>query len=171
LVATRSADLANRVRQIIRFGLDAARVLQGPVGLNAKMSEVHAATGLAVLERFDEWVGRRRASAGRIIDVLSLHGFSFQRDAGDSSWQFVPTLAPDASTRERILAKGEAGGIELRTYHQPLHAMAALRRHAVVGSLEVTCELGARIVSLPMSNDLDDASLDRICSSVLRAID
>jgi dTDP-4-amino-4,6-dideoxygalactose transaminase len=170
LVVTRSVDLANRVRQIIRFGLDAARVLQGPVGLNGKMSEVHAATGLAVLERFDDWVGRRRASAARIIDVLSPQGFSFQRDARNSSWQFVPTLAPDASTRERILAEGEAAGVELRTYHQPLHAMAALRGHEAVGSLEVTSELGARIVSLPMSNSLDDASLDRICSSVLRAI-
>ena len=170
LVVTRSADLANRVRQIIQFGLDAARVLQGSVGLNAKMSEIHAATGLAVLERFDDWVSRRRASAARIIDALSPQGFSFQCDAGDSSWQFVPTLAPDASTRRRILAKGEAAGVELRTYHQPLHAMAALRGHEAVGSLEVTGELGERIVSLPMSNDLDDASLDRICSSVLRAI-
>jgi dTDP-4-amino-4,6-dideoxygalactose transaminase len=170
LVVTRSADLADRVRQLIRFGLDAVRVLQDSVGLNAKMSEVHAATGLAVLENFDDWVSRRRASAARIIDVLAPQGFSFQRDASDSSWQFVPTLAPDASTRGRILAQGEAAGVELRTYHQPLHAMAALRRHEAVGSLDVTRELGARIVSLPMSNSLDDASLDRICSSVLRAI-
>jgi dTDP-4-amino-4,6-dideoxygalactose transaminase len=170
LIVTQSADLAKRMRQMIRFGLDAARMLPGPAGLNAKMSELHAATGLAVLDRFDEWLGQRRASATRIVDALSPHGFRFQLNAAHSSWQFVPTLAPDASTRTRILVEAEAAGVEMRNYHQPLHLMGPLRRHETIGGLEVTRELGARIVSLPMANDLDDASLNCICLSVLGAL-
>jgi len=170
LVVARRADLAARVRQLSRFGLDATRALPGAPGLNAKMSEVHAATGLAVLDRFDECLGRRRASAARIVETLSPHGFRFQINAAHSTWQFVPTLAPDATARRRILVEAEAAGVELRNYHQPLHLMAPLRGHEMVGGLEVTRELGARILSLPMANDLDDRSLELICSSVLGAL-
>jgi dTDP-4-amino-4,6-dideoxygalactose transaminase len=171
LVVTRRSDLAERMRQLIRFGLDEARALPGPPGLNAKMSELHAATGLAVLDRFDECLSRRRASAARIVEVLSPHGFRFQLNADNSTWQFVPTLAPDATARSGILVEAEVAGVELRNYHRPLHVMAPLRAHEKVGDLEVTRELGARILSLPMANDLDDRSLDRICSSVLGALD
>jgi dTDP-4-amino-4,6-dideoxygalactose transaminase len=170
LVVTRRADLAERLRQMIRFGLDDDRALPGPPGLNAKMSELHAATGLAVLDRFDESLSRRRATAARMVEALSPHGFRFQVNAAHSSWQFVPTLAPDASARTRALVEAEAAGVELRTYHQPLHLMAPLRAHETVGGLEVTGELGRCIVSLPMANDLDEEVVDRICSAVIGAL-
>jgi dTDP-4-amino-4,6-dideoxygalactose transaminase len=70
-----------------------------------------------------------------------------------------------------MLADAEALGVELRDYHQPLHSMAPLRGHQTVGRLEATAELAERIVSLPMANDLDDRSLDRICSVALSALE
>jgi dTDP-4-amino-4,6-dideoxygalactose transaminase len=169
LVVTRRADIAERMRQLIRFGLDDARALPSAPGLNAKMSELHAATGLAVLDGFDGCLGRRRKTAARIQDALSPHGFRFQLNAACSSWQFVPTLAPDASARTRVLAEADAAGVELRTYHQPLHLMAPLQRHDAVEKLEVTRELGERILSLPMANDLDEEAIGRICSAVIGA--
>ena len=170
LVTTRQAELAGRVRRVLRFGLDESRTLTGSPGLNGKMSELHAATGLAVLDRFDEFISQRRASAARIVEALAPHGFGFQLNAHDSSWQFVPVLAPDTEVRIRMLGRAETSGVELRDYHQPLHLMEPLRRYETVGRLEVTAELAGRIVSLPMANDLDDSSLDRICSVALSAL-
>jgi dTDP-4-amino-4,6-dideoxygalactose transaminase len=171
LVTTRRPELARRMRPLLRFGLDESRTLSGSPGLNGKMSELHAATGLAVLERFDEIVSRRRASATRIVETLFPRGFRFQLNAPKSSWQFVPTLAPDGGAKSRMLANGEASGVELRDYHQPLHWLAPLRGHETVGRLEVTEELAERIVSLPMANDLDDRGLDRICSVALSGLE
>jgi dTDP-4-amino-4,6-dideoxygalactose transaminase len=170
LITTRRSDLADRVRQMLRFGLDETRTLVGPPGLNGKMSELHAATGLAVLDRFDEIIKRRRSSAARIVEALFPSGFTFQVNSANSSWQFVPTLAPNAAVRTRLLANAQASGVELRDYYRPLHLMPPLRRHETVEHLEVTSELAERIVSLPMANDLDDSSLDRICSAALRAL-
>jgi dTDP-4-amino-4,6-dideoxygalactose transaminase len=48
--------------------------------------------------------------------------------------------------------------------------MPPLRGYETVGHLEVTTGLAERIVSLPMANELDDRSLDRICSAALRAL-
>jgi dTDP-4-amino-4,6-dideoxygalactose transaminase len=170
LVTTRRADLANRVRQLLRFGLDEERALAGAPGLNGKMSELHAATGLAVLDQFDEIVSRRRASAARIVEALLPGGFTFQLNAASSSWQFVPALAPSAGAQKRLLAKAPESDVEVRDYYRPLHLMAPLRGYKTIGDLEVTTELAGRIVSLPMANDLDDQSLDRICSCALRAL-
>jgi dTDP-4-amino-4,6-dideoxygalactose transaminase len=170
LITTRRSDFANRVRQMLRFGLDESRTLVGPPGLNGKMSELHAATGLAVLDRFDEIIRRRRSSAARIVEALSPGGFTFQVNSANSSWQFVPALAPDAAVQTRLLASAQASGVELRDYYRPLHLMPPLRGYETVGHLEVTTELAERIVSLPMANDLDDRSVDRICLAALGAL-
>jgi dTDP-4-amino-4,6-dideoxygalactose transaminase len=170
LVTTRRPEVARRLRQIVQFGLDESRTLIGEPGLNGKMSEVHAAIGLAVLDDFDEIISHRRASAARIVEAVSDRGFGVQANAMSSSWQFVPVLAPDAAVKRRMLVQADALGVELRDYHQPLHLMPALRRYETVGRLDATTELGSRIVSLPMANDLDDYSLDRICSLALGAL-
>jgi dTDP-4-amino-4,6-dideoxygalactose transaminase len=170
LVTTRRPKLAQRLRQILRFGLDESSTLVGEPGLNGKMSEVHAATGLAVLDHFDEIISRRRASAARLVEALSDRGFGVQVNAMSSSWQFVPVLAPDAAVKRRLLAEANSLGVELRDYHQPLHLMPPLRRYEAVGRLDATIELASRIVSLPMANDLDDGSLDCICSLALGAL-
>src|SRR3712207_3000798 len=43
VVVTGNAEIANRVSRIVNFGLDPGTRTSGVVGLNAKMSELHAA--------------------------------------------------------------------------------------------------------------------------------
>ena len=53
--------------------------------------------------------------------------------------------------------------VELRTYFDPpLHTMPGFARHEVAGGLGTTETLAARILSLPMANDLADEARDRI---------
>jgi dTDP-4-amino-4,6-dideoxygalactose transaminase len=170
-VVTREPELADRVRQLVQFGLDASRSLPGVPGLNAKMSEIHAATGLAVLDGYEHVLAARRERAAEIAARLSPRGFAFQQLSAGSTWQFVPVLAPDPSTRDAILRRGQEVGVELRTYHEALHLMEQLREHPVVGSLEVTVDLAARILSLPMANDLDAQSVDLVCDCVAGAVE
>jgi dTDP-4-amino-4,6-dideoxygalactose transaminase len=170
-VVTRHPELAVRMRQLVQFGLDASRSLPGVPGFNAKMSEIHAATGLAVLDGYDDVLRVRRYRAGEIAARLSEAGFVFQHLSAGSTWQFVPVLAPDASTRDAILRRGREVGVELRTYHEALHLMDALREHPVVGSLDTTVDLAARILSLPMANDLDAEGVALVCDCVAGAVE
>jgi dTDP-4-amino-4,6-dideoxygalactose transaminase len=167
IVVTRRKDLAERMKRLVNFGLDGSRRLDGQPGLNAKLSEPASAIALAVLDRFDRILHERRRRAQLLVRALEPHGFVFQRSSRASTWQFVPTLAPRASARGEILERAACSGVELRTYHEPLHHMEPLREHRVVGSLDVTEDLASRILSLPMANTLDEPSIELVRSTVL----
>jgi dTDP-4-amino-4,6-dideoxygalactose transaminase len=167
-VSTRDQRLADRIRQLSSFGLDQNRALAGGPGLNARMSDVHAAIALAALDRHDEVLRARRQRAATLIERLR-NLLEFQPHSMESTWQFVPALAPGRSARDGILSRAREFGIEMRSYHQPLHHVPALSQHARSGPLGVTEDLASRILSMPMANDLGEHEIDRICSSVVEA--
>lgn len=161
-VFTRSVDTADRIRTLINFGLRDRRVVEHP-GINGKMSELHAAVGLAVLDGFDGVLEARRANAARITRAALEHGYSVQAGHERSTFQFVPVLAPDGDFRAKLLSEACDRSIQLRTYHEPLHQADSLCHCESVGDLQVTQDLGERSVSLPMSNDMTGEELDAIC--------
>ena len=148
----------------INFGLRPDRSLGISRGLNAKMSELHAATALAVLDNFDEIVQRRRRAAA-YLRSHSGPNVGWQRGCERSTWQFVPVAFGDADARVRA-QRASAGRFEVRTYYQPLHRMDPYRSLAATGNLARTEDLCERILCLPMANDLSDAELQRIVAAL-----
>jgi dTDP-4-amino-4,6-dideoxygalactose transaminase len=56
--------------------------------------------------------------------------------------------------------------MELRCYYRPLHLMSAFVNAARIGELPVTEELGRRMLSLPMADDLTEDEMDSIVAVV-----
>jgi dTDP-4-amino-4,6-dideoxygalactose transaminase len=154
--------LSERIARQTKFGLDAERALADEPGLNAKMSEIHAAAALAALDDFDGVLEARAQRSAAIRMGLAEHGFTFQSGCETSAWQFVPALAPSATIRNDILDAASSARVELRTYHEPLHAMAGLSRHRTLGDLPVTRDLAARTLSVPLANDLTEDEIARV---------
>jgi dTDP-4-amino-4,6-dideoxygalactose transaminase len=161
-VTTVDPKLAERVAAMTNFGLGADREIHHGFGLNAKLSEIHAAIGLAVLEDFDAVLAARRERAERMQGELAPAGYSFQSGAEGSAWQFVPVLAPNADAREEVLRRARAQKIEIRAYHAPLHKLEAFASFTARGPLRITDELARRSLSLPLANDLTDSAMRRI---------
>ena len=166
-VTTTDGDLGERIDRLINFDFDADRRVRGPLGLNAKMSEVHAAIGLAVLDGFADVLASRRAHASDVRRAIEPAGFRFQAGAAGSSWQFVPVLAPDEPTRDAVLAAAPRHEVEIRTYHEPLHHTPAFAGAATSGTLETTERLSRRALSLPLANDLGAEERQRVVDAVL----
>jgi dTDP-4-amino-4,6-dideoxygalactose transaminase len=167
LVTSTDPEIAERIARLANFGFSAERTIEGAVGLNAKMSEWHAATALAVLDGYDAVVERRRRAGARIEERLASRGFRFQRGREGSVWQFVPALAPTPEARQRSLERARAARIEVRTYFDPpLHRMSAFSGVELAGTLEVTERLAKCCISLPMANDLSESETERICAAV-----
>jgi dTDP-4-amino-4,6-dideoxygalactose transaminase len=165
--AVTSADpaLLARVAALTNFSLGADREISSTYGLNAKLSELHAAVGLAVLDRFPDVLDARRARAERIREQLEPAGYRFQAGARGSTWQFVPVLAPSPDVRDAVLARAHEQLVEIRTYHPPLHRLPVFSAGGgAPTTLTVTDELASRALSLPLSNDLSDGEVERIIS-------
>ena len=146
------------------------------VGLNARMSEVHAAIALGSLTNIDERIGRRNALAGLYREALEeLPGISFpQVPEGDRSTykDFTMLVDPDgfgldAAGLQRALA---AEGIESRRYYSPpVHVMRAYQYLGVTnGGLPVTESAASRVLTLPMWTGMTERHVARVADAVRR---
>lgn len=171
LIVTEDVDLAADMSVLINFGLDDRRTPLRTHGINAKLSEIHAAIGLAVLDGYDKVLESRRSLARRIRRPLESAGFSFQPASERSTWQFIPTLAPSGEARDAVLAHASSEGIDVRTYFAPpLDALPPFAASQRLDVLPVTEDCARRILSLPLANDLTDGEVERIVACVLHAV-
>ncbi len=150
-------SLAERVRRTINFGL--ADGVPETLGFNGKLTEVHAAIGLAVLKRIDGFVARRAAVANRYrVELTEAAGLEHPPNAGAPPWQTYPVaLAGDA---ESAVARLVAAGVGVRRYYAPpLHRTPPF---AADVCLPTTDDLSARMICLPVYSDMRDSELDEI---------
>ncbi len=160
-VFTRRKDIYEQLLAVSNFGFAADRTLVVGTALNAKMSEVHAATALAVLDRIDEILAARRGAAEQ-IRLRADPAIAWQEGCPRSTWQFVPARFADSEHRDRV-TQNLAGRVEVRTYYEPLHTIPALRDMLTVeGSLEETDRLAESLLCLPMANDLSEQEIAAI---------
>jgi len=176
LVATRRDDVA----EAVRIGRDYANPGDYDtqfVGLNGRMSEMHAATALASLESFAVNQARRFEVVDRYCAALAtIPGICVQSiAAGDqSAWKDF-TIAVDADgfgvDRDTLRAALQAEGVDTRTYFDPpVHRQRAYR-DLRSESLPLTDEACRRVLSLPVYPALDDGVIDGIVALIAEVHD
>ncbi len=162
-VVTSDPDLAQRITRLINFGIDPDTRTSATVGLNAKMSELHAATGLAMLDRFTDALDRRRATARQLKALFSSKPLTYQAGSESSTWQVFQLLMPTPEGRRRALTLASAHNIEVRTcFDPPLHRHPAFDGAEIAGDLAVTDHVAARTLSLPMANTMGPRQMVRL---------
>jgi dTDP-4-amino-4,6-dideoxygalactose transaminase len=159
-VFTRDRPLADRVRRLVNFGFDDRRRAVSQWGLNAKLDELHAAVGLAVLDTFDEQLDQRRSAAKQLLDAVG-PAFRPQYGHGYGTYQLLPVVTAGEEVRNRVLSVAQTR-VELRTYYEPLHLMPAFEDLSRSDGLPITESLGRTILSLPMGVDLTEEDIGRI---------
>lgn len=167
LIATDDDELAARLR-IGRSYADPGDYDTQFHGLNARMSELHAAVALESLELLDDSLAARRAIAARYRSALdTVPGLAPQVVAeGDvSSYKdFTLSVQPRAFglTRDELVAVLASEGIDTRNYFDPpVHRQHAYR-HVAAPALPITEAIASSILSLPIYPALDPAEQDRI---------
>jgi len=138
------------------------------VGLNARLSELHAALALESLSRLDDHLGRRQILAARYTNGLAdVPGVMPQAVVGgDRSTYKDYTVAVDEEVlgidRDHLMTALKADGIDTRRYFDPpVHRQQAYA-HLDPPALPVTEDVSARVLSLPMYGDLGPEVVDRI---------
>jgi dTDP-4-amino-4,6-dideoxygalactose transaminase len=173
IVTTNDASLAEAVRMGRNYGDSGDYDTQFP-GLNARLSEFHAATALVSLERLDEQVAVRRSLAARysagLCDIPGVRTPAVA--AGDvANFKDFTVLFDEAFGlhRDAVAAALDLEGIETRRYFSPpVHRHHAYSRLAAT-DLPVTDSAANSVLSLPMFGDLSDDDVDRVVEA-LRAI-
>jgi dTDP-4-amino-4,6-dideoxygalactose transaminase len=146
------------------------------VGLNARMSEVHAAIALNSLEGLDERIERRNELVALYREALSgVQGISFLGlgTSDRSTYKDLTIMVDPAAFGSDADGLGEAlssVGIETRRYYSPpVHTMEAYRRlSGSNGALPVTEEAARRTLTLPLWTDMTQAHVARVGDAITR---
>jgi dTDP-4-amino-4,6-dideoxygalactose transaminase len=173
IVTTNDASLAETVRMGRDYG-DPGDYNTAFPGLNARMSEFHAATALLSLERLDEQVDRRRALAARYVDgLVDVAGLRFPSVAADdvANYKDFTVMFDEAFglDRDAVAFVLDAEGIETRKYFSPPVHRHDAYAHLREVDLPVTDIVAGSVLSLPMFGDLRDDEVDRVVEA-LRSI-
>lgn len=179
LVVSSRPGLAARVRQLSNFGINLDSSREVPVGslaycgTNAKMSEYHAAIGLASLESWSENAHKRRCLQKQLrmdLDRVSGNVLSWQMQGlvGDIA---APTLLcarwPNHVAREKAEYRCNKAGIMTRRWYQPLlQNMPALVAQCKVLPTPNAYALEETILGLPFFTGMTLEQRQRILSAI-----
>lgn len=170
LVAARDAELARKIEYLRAYGFQ-GDYESHMVGLNGKLSELNAALGVLSIETAEAAVARRQEIAATYRRLLAaVPGIGFQHvDPRDrSTFKDFAIVLPDGATRDRVEAALAAEAVQTKRYFRPAHQMRAYR-HWASGPLPRTEELYARILCIPIFNELPDSDIERVAELVRRA--
>jgi UDP-2-acetamido-2-deoxy-ribo-hexuluronate aminotransferase len=166
---TNDDALAGAMREIRVHGQE-KRYLHTRIGVGGRMDTLQCAIVLAKLGRFDWEIERRLAIAGRYQALLAGHVPSVtQRGDRNSVFAQYTVFVPQ---RDLVQQRLKDAGIPTTVhYPMPLHVQPAYRDLCgVCGELDHTTHAAKRVLSLPMSADLQPQVQDFIATTLIDAM-
>jgi dTDP-4-amino-4,6-dideoxygalactose transaminase len=170
-VACKSAAIAQRVLLMSKFGhLGEDEYLD--VGINAKLSELHAALGLAMLPRVEDIIAVRKQCSAWYDEHLQ--GCDLQRPAVPSgieyNYAYYPVVFPDHESMMRARRAMFDMGIGPRRYFTPSLNTLQLLRPELRASCPVSESIASRVLVLPMSSVVDEPTVKSIATIIRQAL-
>lgn len=162
MITTNDSELAQKVGMLRNHGRE-QKYVHDLLGLNCRLSEVHAAIGREQLKHLTEWNGRRRAIAAQ-YDVLL-------RDSGvivpvEREWakHVYHMYVIRVKQRDKLASYLKERGIETGIHYPvPVHRQPCLKSDV---HLSVTEKYVDEVLSLPMHPQLSDEQVDYVASEV-----
>ncbi len=177
VILTDSDALYSELKSLTNQGRsdDGAWLVHSRLGFNYRLSDVHAAIGIAQLERLD-WMqnARARIAARYQQHMAGTPGVTpmYEGPQRRSWFVYAPRLDADLD-RDRIIGRLEAEGVSAKPYLPCIHLQPYYREaHGYgPGEFPVTEAISTSTIALPFFCELTDDQIDRVCDAMARAID
>lgn len=172
-VETSSSELAEKLRGLRNFGIESEDSIT-QCGTNAKMSELSAAMGLAVLFKLGE-EGRARAALRKLYnlmlsDVTGITLFPGPEDSSTDIYYIIRFDAEHVHLRDQAQAQLKLRGILTRKYFYPLTCDASFGygqpQDAVI---PVARQASRDVLALPFHSEVSTGDVETI-ATVLRGV-
>ena len=169
LILGGDASLVERAVRALNFGFAQARLSLGP-GLNGKLSEYHAAVGLAELDGWNEKRDGFRAAARTYAEAAARHGLRDRIFVNmDRAVPYVLYLAASPDDAGSVMSALERRGVASRLWYGPGMHRHPYFRDRPAERLPVTDDLAPRLIGLPFAPDIPAAEIERVLLVILEA--
>jgi dTDP-4-amino-4,6-dideoxygalactose transaminase len=170
MLTTQDDELASKIRVLRNYGMHPDYTSDMP-GLNARLSEVHAAIGLAQVKDLDTFIRNRDHYVNLYKSYLGdLKGIRYQDiPSGHNSAHkdFSIIIDPDAfgMNRDELGKRLEEKGIGVKKYfYPPMHRLKAYRDKKA--KLPLTDYISDNVLSLPIYNFMDEGDIKAITDTI-----
>jgi dTDP-4-amino-4,6-dideoxygalactose transaminase len=169
-VATTDIDLAARTTQALNFGFFSARDSRS-ASINGKMSEYHAAVGLAELDDWD----RKRTSFRQVADTYRrlLAGTKIAERfiaTPDISSSYSLFRCNDGAESQRMQNALREHDVEFRLWYGAGLQQQSYFANNDRDNLGVTESIAPCLLGLPMAADLTEATIARVVAALLAGL-
>ena len=185
-IVAKDAAVSEKMEWMRRFGHNGPEAFHG-VGINAKLSEFHAAMGLCNLNHIDEILAKRKticaaydqalfsgqpsaavsceaSGEARMIPPLSSIGY---REGASRNFAYYPILFQSEGELLDAVVRLESKGIVPRRYFYPaLDEVPELQREG--SPCSISSGVSKRILCLPLSDSMDRAVVDQVSANVIQ---
>ena len=168
-VISNDVDLAIAARRALNFGFFKTRESRS-ASVNGKMSEYHAAVGLA---EWDTWPEKRKSLEETVRRYRNAAGNEGVAESivtmPDVGLSYVLFRAHDKAEADRIQSGLHAESIATRRWYGFGVHREPYYQNVEHGDLAVTEAIAARLLGIPMAPDLSDENVGRIIRTIRSA--
>ena len=173
-VVSSNSQVKKRVDLMRNFGFD-DEVTISSLGLNAKMSELHAAVGLINLGKFKEQNQRRKLISEtyrlRLSDLKELD-IPFSSRNSEFNYSYFPIFVPSETTnscrrRDELYSYLKNRGVLTRRYFYPsIPNFDLFSRFQEISELHNATSLASKVLCLPIHADMAVSDAEYIASQI-----
>lgn len=163
---TTDHDLYKRLRRLRFFGHDEKKDIIDE-GMNGKMTEIHAALGLANLKLINDVLNDRREKYELYVELLSgSDSIEFQKfPAGSYNYSYMPVLFDNEKQMLEVVRRLNKHNIYPRRYFYP--SLNTIEFLSVKEQFPVSSDLASRILCLPLYYTLKKSDINNICGLII----
>ena len=163
--------LSDKIRHLRDFGLCLGGEEADEIGMNAKLSEFHAAMGLCNLRHIEDTVAKRKTASERYDSHLrGISGIEIfpEIEGLNRNYAYYPVVFTGKYNRDTVLEKLSKYDIAARKYFYPLtNKFSSFKGKYDHFNTPVAEFVSNNVLCLPLYSDLDLQDVDRICDVIL----
>lgn len=162
-------DMVEKIKRIRFFGHNLKKDIVED-GFNGKMTEVHAALGIANMKYYDEVLENRSTKYHQYIDALK--GLSCVRfqicKQGESNYSYFPIIFDGEDELLKVVDALAAENIYPRRYFYP--SVNTYTNIVEYQPTPISEDVSKRILCLPLYNSLSEEDMKRICDTIVTTL-
>jgi dTDP-4-amino-4,6-dideoxygalactose transaminase len=188
ILVTPDQDVAEAVRSERNQGRapDMDQVEHDRLGFNYRISDLHAAIGIAQLERLDEMLNARDNVAALYRERLTQLGAEpvGEEDSHDialpcenrgderRSWFVFCVQLPDGTDRDAVIKSLASNGVASKAYLPCIHLLPPYRERFGFkgGEFPIAERVAERSLALPFFTSMTESQVDRVCTALGEAL-
>lgn len=166
MIITNDDSVADACRLLRNHGMR-QRYYYETMGYNFRLSEIHAAIGLAQFERLEEFSNRRRSNAQFLSSKIKSVAIPVELSGYKHAWhQYTIRIDRGRNRDAAVTALSEAGIGTGIFYPVPAHKQPYIRDIIGPCDLPVADQMAAEVISLPIHPQLSEHDLNYIVTEV-----